>query len=125
MIELNSVHIFFLDYECSDGAGIHMDQIGTLQNILEGYKLIYPDKMDYKGDIRDDHIIAILSDHNIPLYILIDLFFTKGTIRTRTLFRVFNKWADTDVHEVITLCNLYNIEAKVTKMNTMVFKLLK
>ena len=99
-----------------------MDQ---LQCILDGYNKIYPEKQDYKGDIKDDYIIEILNTYNIPLYILIELFFKKGTIRMRTLFRVLNKWADIDVHEVTNLCNLYNIQSKVTKMNTMVFKLLR
>ena len=99
-----------------------MDQ---LQCILDGYKKIYPEKQDYKGDIKDDYIIEILNTYNIPLYILVELFFKKGTIRMRTLFRVLNKCADIDVHEVTNLCNLYNIQSKITKMNTMVFKIVK
>ena len=99
-----------------------MDQ---LQCILDGYKKIYPEKQDYKGDIKDDYIIEILNTYNIPLYILVELFFKKGTIRMRTLFRVLNKWADIDVHEVTNLCNLYNIQSKITKMNTMVFRIAK
>ena len=69
--------------------------VQKLSSLIKGHMLIYPERCDFKGDLKDIYIIQLMKSNNLSLDVLLDFFMNdRDRIREKTLFQVLCKWAD-------------------------------